>query len=37
MVKLFVEVARAGHEYEPGQGALRERVEKRFEKLKHLL
>jgi endoglucanase len=37
MVKLFVQVARAGHEYEPGQRALRERVEKRFEKLKHLL
>ena len=37
MVKLFVHVARTGHEFEPGHKALRERVEKRFEKLKHLL
>jgi endoglucanase len=37
MVKLFVHVARSGHEFEPGHKALRERVEKRFEKLKHLL
>jgi putative aminopeptidase FrvX len=37
MVKLFVEVARRGHTYEPGHALLKERVEKRFEKLKHLL
>jgi len=37
MVKLFVQVAKAGHEFEPGHAALKERVEKRFEKLKHLL
>jgi endoglucanase len=37
MVKLFVEVARQGHTYEPGHKLLKERVEKRFEKLKHLL
>ena len=37
MVKLFAHVARSGHEFEPGHKALRERVEKRFEKLKHLL
>src|SRR4051812_20618718 len=37
MVKLFVHVARSGHEFEPGHKALRERVEKRFEKLKGLL
>jgi endoglucanase len=37
MVKLFVRVARHGHEFEPGHGALRERLEKRFEKLKGLL
>ena len=37
MVKLFVAVARAGHEYEPGLGAFREKIEKRFEALKHLL
>jgi endoglucanase len=37
MVKLFVHVAKSGHEFEPGHKALRGRVEKRFEKLKHLL
>jgi endoglucanase len=37
MVKLFVHVARGGHEFEPGHKALRERVEKRFEKLNGLL
>jgi len=37
MVKLFVHVARNGHGFEPGHKALRERVEKRFEKLKGLL
>ncbi|HET6249086.1 MAG TPA: hypothetical protein VFE47_15430 [Tepidisphaeraceae bacterium] len=37
MVKLFVELARRGHEYEPGHGALKKRLEKRFEKFKDLL
>lgn len=37
MVELFVRVARHGHEFEPGHRALRQRVEKRFDKLKHLL
>jgi endoglucanase len=37
MVKLFVRVAKHGHEFEPGHGALKQRVEKRFNKLKHLL
>jgi putative aminopeptidase FrvX len=37
MVKLFVEIARKGHEYEDGHRRLRERLEKRFDKLKHLL
>lgn len=37
MVKLFVHLARTAHAYEPGHKLLRQRVEKRFEKLKHLL
>ena len=37
MVKLFVQVAKHGHEYEEGHAALRARVEKRFGKLKSLL
>lgn len=37
MVKLFVHLARTGHEYEPGHKILRDRIEKRFDKLKHLL
>ena len=37
MVKLFVEVARRGHEYEPGHGPLKKRLEKRFEKFRSLL
>jgi endoglucanase len=37
MVKLFAHVARSAHQFEPGHKALRVRVEKRFEKLKHLL
>jgi len=37
MVKLFVHLARTGHEYEPGHGLLKERIEKRFERLKPLL
>jgi putative aminopeptidase FrvX len=37
MVKLFVYLARTGHEYEPGHRALIARVERRFSKLSHLL
>ena len=37
MVKLFVQVARNGHAFEPGHKALRARVEKRFNKLRYLL
>jgi endoglucanase len=37
MVKLFVQVARNGHEYAAGHEALRARLEKRFNALKHLL
>jgi endoglucanase len=37
MVKLFVAIARNGHEYEPGLKPLRLRIEKRFNALKHLL
>jgi putative aminopeptidase FrvX len=37
MVKLFVRLAEHGHEFKPGHGVLRERVLKRFTKLKHLL
>jgi len=37
MVKLFVRVARFGHEFKPGHGELKKRVLKRFTKLKHLL
>lgn len=37
MVKLFVRIARAGHEYEPGHKLLKARLEKRFEKWKGLL
>ena len=37
MVQFFVHVARTAHEYQPGHKLLRERVEKRFEKLRHLL
>jgi endoglucanase len=37
MVKLFVRVATSGHEFEPGHGALKQRVEKRFNQLRHLL
>ena len=37
MVRLFVHIAKAGHEYEPGHTLLKARVEKRFAKLKHLL
>jgi putative aminopeptidase FrvX len=34
MVKLFVQVARNGHTYEPGHRELKQRLEKRYEKLK---
>ena len=37
MVKLFIHLARTAHKYEPGHQLLRQRVEKRFQKLKHLL
>ena len=37
MVRLFVEVARKGHTYEPGNQQIKERVTRRYEKLKHLL
>lgn len=37
MVKLFVQLARHGHEYQPGHKLLKQRVEKRFEKLRRLL
>jgi len=37
MVKLFVHLARTGHEWRPGHHLLKARVEKRFSKLKGLL
>jgi hypothetical protein len=37
MVKLFVEIARKGHDYDGGHGQLRQRLQRRFDKLKHLL
>ncbi|HWE03531.1 MAG TPA: hypothetical protein VG326_14090 [Tepidisphaeraceae bacterium] len=37
MVKLFIELARRGHEYEPGHGALKAKVKARFDKMKHML
>jgi len=37
MVKLFVAIARNGHLFEPGHGALKARVEKRFQTLKQFL
>lgn len=37
MVKLFVAIARRGHEYREGHHALRARIEKRFKKLQKLL
>jgi putative aminopeptidase FrvX len=37
MVKLFVQVAKNGHEWKPGHAALKGRLQKRFEGLKHLL
>jgi endoglucanase len=37
MVKLFIDVARNGRDYDPTNRALRERIEKRFIKVKKLL
>lgn len=37
MTKLFIHLARHGHEYEPGHKLLKKRVEARFDRLKHLL
>jgi len=37
MVKLFVQVARKGHTFEPGHKPLKQRIEKRFAKLKRFL
>jgi putative aminopeptidase FrvX len=37
MVRLFLQVARNGHDYDPGNAALRERIEKRFGKVRRLL
>lgn len=37
MVKLFIRLARTGHEYEPGHKLLRSRIEKRFQKFRHFL
>jgi hypothetical protein len=37
MVKLFIDVARNGHGYDSTNGALRKRIEKRFNKVKNLL
>jgi putative aminopeptidase FrvX len=37
MVKLFVSIARHGHEYEPGHKALRQRLERRFAEQRPLL
>ena len=37
MVKLFVRIARSGHQYQPGHKLLKARLEKRFGKWKRLL
>jgi len=37
MVKLFVQVARNGHTFEPGHKPLKQRIEKRFAKLRRFL
>ena len=37
MVKLFVQVARNAHIYQPGMKSLKQRLLKRFNKLKSLL
>ena len=36
MVKLFVAIAKSGHTYEPGLQQLKDKIEKRFEMLRHL-
>src|SRR5208282_6648797 len=37
MVKLFIRLAQTGHQFKPGHAALKARVLKRFNRLKHLL
>ena len=37
MVKLFLAVARTGHEFSPGHAQLKQRIEKRFDQWRHLL
>lgn len=37
MVKLFLQIVRTGHQYEPGHRMLKARLEKRFNKWKNLL
>jgi putative aminopeptidase FrvX len=37
MVKLFAAVAKAGHDYKPGHAELKEKIEKRFAKVRSLL
>ena len=37
MVKLFLQIARTGYQYEPGHKLLKKRLEKRFRKWKKLL
>lgn len=37
MVKLFLQIARTGHQYQPGHKLLKKRLEKRFNKWKKLL
>jgi endoglucanase len=37
MVRLFVQIAKNGHTFEPGHKPLKARVEKRFNQLKHVL
>jgi hypothetical protein len=37
MVKLFVAIARKGHEYKPGHALLKERLKERFRQAQSLL
>ncbi|MDP9175894.1 MAG: hypothetical protein M3O30_18810 [Planctomycetota bacterium] len=37
MVKLFVRLARKGHEYKPGHAALKKRILQRYNRIRHLL
>ncbi|HZZ44140.1 MAG TPA: M20/M25/M40 family metallo-hydrolase [Tepidisphaeraceae bacterium] len=37
MTKLFVHLARHAHEYQPGHKLLKQRIESRYDRLKHLL